>query len=231
MNTKALKSVYTKDRIERMWNAVPYNFCRKWAFFSAHLKRWHHPDIDFTLNTFVEYIENNRITDVHVKAINDGGREWVIDVDFVESDPRRLALRMDVAAKAFKLFYKDNVNRIMFTGNRGLHVWLKINAFSVHTTRDIRQRYYKALKLNPPVRCENIRAGSFIHALDEAIESEPLKQRIKLLFSDIYQDRSRLLEVLFPPVDEAVFCNLNQIRAPYSYNCKGQKFSDDYEHV
>lgn len=225
MNTR--RSLYSSDQIDLMWNSVSYNSCRKWAFFSHFTQRWHHPAEDFTRASLERFISDNRVTDVHVKATNDrgGGREWVIDVDFAEHDHERLLLRMDVAQRAFQNFFGENVQRIMYSGNRGVHVWLKISAFSIYATRETRLRYYKAFKLIGRVECDNIRPGSFLHALDRAIDEPALRQRIDALFPTICSDRAALLTDLFPPVDEAVFCNLNQIRAPFSYNYKGRKFS------
>ncbi|AAR28914.1 lef-1 [Leucania separata nucleopolyhedrovirus] len=226
MNTRP--SLYTDERIESIWNSVAYNSCRHWAFFSQPAQRWFHPNERFDLDSFKRFVYANKATDVHVKATDEpiAGREWVVDVDFNDSDPDRLQLRMDVAVRAFQLFFGGNVQRIMYTGNRGVHVWLAANEFSMYAGREIRERYYKVFKLGATVvRCDDIKPGSFLHALDRAITEPAAKQRIECLFADIADDRSKLLAELFPPVDEAVFCHLNQIRAPFSYNHKGRKFS------
>ncbi|AXU41581.1 LEF-1 [Alphabaculovirus altermyunipunctae] len=225
MNTRP--SLYTDERIESIWNSVSYNDCRHWAFFSQRTQRWFHPNKRFDADEFKRFIHINKITDVHVKATDEpiAGREWIIDLDFNENDPDRLQLRMDVSIGAFRLFFGNNIQRIMYTGNRGVHVWLTSNEFSMYATREIRQRYYKVFKLPAAVRCQDIKLGSFLHALDCAITEPAIKQRIECLFADICNDRSKLLGELFPPVDEVVFCHLNQIRAPFSYHSKGQKFS------
>jgi hypothetical protein len=199
------RCVYSPEQITLLWNHVAFNDCRRYAFFNGTY--WMHPEQHFNKKEFEEFLVYNKITDVHVKALeNNGGREWVIDVDFDKNDPF-LTQKIDVAVNIFKKFFGNNIARIMHSGNRGIHVWLKIDKFLMHATKEKRQCYYKVFE--PPKRIEpnKIHSGSFIHAVQQAVEDP----------NDILR--------FWPLVDKHVFCNLGQIRAPFSYNYKGRNFS------
>ncbi|ACI28724.1 agip22 [Agrotis ipsilon multiple nucleopolyhedrovirus] len=203
---------YAPSQIELMWNSVAYRDCRHFAFFDG--ARWHHPDVYFDdVDAFASFINRNRISDVHAKPL-DSGREWVIDVDIEACDDVDLDLKIRVATACFEDFFGENVARIMHTGNRGIHVWLRIDRFAMRASKQLREHYYKAFV--PPVELtpstalpEGCFAASFVKAvrrLGPSCDHKPLLS-------------------WWPAVDKHVFCNNSQIRVPFSYNYKGKKFS------
>lgn len=222
-------SVYTDSQLTKIWQNVAYNDSRLWAFYSHRDSQWHHPKNTMTLAKFCEYVYMNNITDIHVKAcLNNIGREWVIDLDFHEDDTDRLQFKMQVGKLVFKIFFGSSVHRILFSGNRGLHIWLKISKFAMSASQELRRKYYKAFVLPKVLRLADVNKGSFISAVLHVIKLPEIQQSIARHYPSIQNDTSKLVHELCPPVDELVFCNLNQIRAPYSYNYKGKNFSSDY---
>ncbi|AIZ48578.1 lef-1 [Agrotis segetum nucleopolyhedrovirus B] len=205
---------YTPAQIELMWNSVAYRDCRHFAFFDE--TRWHHPNVYFNdVDEFASFIGRNRISDVHVKPLeNDGGREWVIDVDIEACDDADLDLKIRVATACFKDFFGENVSRIMHTGNRGIHVWLRIDRFAMRASKQMRERYYKVFV--SPVEL------TFETALPEGCFAASFVKAVRELGSSC--DHKPLLS-WWPVVDKHVFCNNSQIRVPFSYNYKGKKFS------
>lgn len=208
------KTVYDHHQIELMWNSVAYHDCRRFAFFDG--SRWHHPDKYFNdVEEFAAFIERYRISDVHAKPLdNDGGREWVIDVDVDACNEVDLDIKIRVATASFKHFFGENIARVMHTGNRGIHVWLRIDRFPIRASKQTRERYYKVFVPPAELDCntaltEGCFAASFMKAVSElkaCCNHKPLLN-------------------WWPAVDKHVFCNNSQIRAPYSYNYKGKKFS------
>ncbi|AUV65277.1 LEF-1 [Alphabaculovirus myunipunctae] len=213
---RATSKLYTFEQIELMWQSVAYNDCRRYAFFDG--RRWQHPDRHFdNVDVFAEYIERNGITDVHVKALDgDGGREWVVDVDVHADDDDDLQAKIRVATATFMNFFGKNATRIMHSGNRGIHVWLRIDRFPMGACKSVRENYYKVFV--PPKTIEDpasLPEGCFAAAYVEALNKD----------DKISKALDKPLLYYWPAVDKHVFCNLNQIRVPYSYNFKGRKFS------
>ncbi|AXU41614.1 LEF-1 [Spodoptera eridania nucleopolyhedrovirus] len=209
------KFVYTSSQIELMWKSVAYRDCRRFAFFDG--LRWQHPSTIFeTLEQFELFLKRNRITDVHVKSLEDnGGREWVIDVD-VENVEEDLDTKICIAAQTFRNFFGENIARVMHSGNRGLHVWLRIDRFPMHASKQSREQYYKvfvAPKTLSEIDIAALPEGCFAAAFIKATQK--------------YENRCKHKPLLswWPAVDKHVFCNNSQIRVPYSYNYKGKKFS------
>lgn len=206
--------VYTPSQIELMWKSVAYRDCRRFAFFDG--TRWQHPSTIFeTCEQFGLFLKRNRITDVHAKPLEDGGgREWVIDVDI--DDLEDLDTKICIAAETFRNFFGENIARVMHSGNRGLHVWLRIDRFPMHASKQIREQYYKVFVPPKTLTETDISAlpeGCFAAAFVKATQK--------------YENRCRHKPLLswWPAVDKHVFCNNSQIRVPYSYNYKGKKFS------
>lgn len=224
--------VYTNEQIAKIWQSVSYNDSRLWAFYSDRNKQWYHPKNCFTQDKLRDFVHKHRITDIHVKACtNNLGREWIVDLDFHDTDPEVLHLKMRIANKAFEKFFYTSIQRTLWTGNRGLHIWLNPTRFPMTTPADVRKRYYKAFVV-PSFKSsgeEQIRIapeGSFISCVQHAIEQ--FKEDISIKLPQ-FKDEKELLAEIWPPVDELVFSNLNQIRAPYSFNSKGKNFSVDFE--
>jgi hypothetical protein len=214
------------QRVDAMWNAIAYNDNRKFAFRTIHQK-WLHPDHYFnTANELHSYIVRHKIVDVHVKALDDGGgREWIIDADYKNwTSDDDLMLKIRIGATAFLLFFGEHhVSRVMFSGNRGFHLWLRFtDKFKTTATNSVRTNRFVVFQRPARVDQANVRAGSFIYAVQRAIQlykSEVPEKEAQL-------DMSALTLLYWPDVDKNIFCNSKtQIRAPYSYNYKGVKFS------
>ncbi|QYC92730.1 Late expression factor 1 [Trabala vishnou gigantina nucleopolyhedrovirus] len=217
---------YTETRARLMWDSIAFNDSRPFCFFDG--KHWHHPRTNFrNFEEFYKYLIDVNVSDVHVKALPDnGGREWVIDVDFDEKNEQMLKLKISVAHKIFRHFFGDNVSRIMYSGNRGIHVWLKIDKFPMSADKSTRAKYYKIFTLPKNIMLNEIKRGSFIYSVKSVIESYQVINDIKKIFKTNGKI-DELIVQFWPVVDGHVFCNLNQIRLPFSYNCKGKKFSEE----
>ncbi|ABY65858.1 late expression factor 1 [Orgyia leucostigma nucleopolyhedrovirus] len=223
LNTSSHTLKYTVQQALRMWNAIAYNDCREYVFYDG--ARWqHHRGCFSNFDDFYKYLVQNNVSDVHVKALpNNGGREWVVDVDFKEDNKQLLEVKILVAQQTFINFFGDNVARIMHSGNRGVHVWLKINNFRMSADKQLRRKYYKAFIKPKVIDLQKIVPGSFIYCVKSALECQEINAKVKQVY-----DKNCVQEQLndfWPAVDEHVFCNLNQIRAPFSFNYKGKKFS------
>ncbi|AIU41360.1 lef-1 [Sucra jujuba nucleopolyhedrovirus] len=222
---------YDLDRINKLWNCVAYCDCREYAFFDGF--KWHHPKQMFgSCDELMKFICLHNVSEIHVKPVRDShghlSREWVIDVDFVETDSDMLALKVAVARETFQNFFGDSVARMMHTGNRGIHVWLRIDRFRMDADSQTRGKYYKTFVKPQTIVLDKIQPGSFINCIKSAIESENIQQMVKnvtVYKSNGVPDIKTLINTLWPPVDQHVFCNLVQIRAPFSYHHKGKKYS------
>ncbi|AKR17330.1 LEF-1 [Urbanus proteus nucleopolyhedrovirus] len=236
---------YTEEQARDMYESVAFNDSRLYAFFDG--RYWHHPEKIFNnFNEFYYYIIIKKIKEVHAKPIVDnGGREWVIDVDFDESCDTLLQIKIDIACQVFKNFFKQNVSKIMHTGNRGIHVWLRIDEFRLSADKILRTRYYQIFKRPKVIVLRSVPKNSFMSCVVEAIASKSIDERIKNLMTNtslnctkcltkqIYcsidktsNSMEKLVYLLWPLVDEHIFCNINsQIRMPFSFNCKSKKFS------
>ncbi|ADB84365.1 late expression factor 1 [Apocheima cinerarium nucleopolyhedrovirus] len=222
---KTLANKYTLEQVTLMWTSIAYNDCRQFAFFDGTY--WRHPKTYFSdVNEFYTYICRNRISDVHVKSLPDnGGREWIIDVDIKETDNDKLKLKIEVSKQVFRHFFGNSVTRIMYSGNRGIHVWLRIDRFRMSANKESRGKYYKAFVEPKVILLNKIEPGSFIYSIKSVLEDKEVKHKIDQLYKDDVGDLKQMLHEFWPAVDRHVFCNLNQIRTPYSYNFKGKKFS------
>lgn len=230
MATSVVKKrcLYSENEALLMWTSVAFNDSRKYAFFNG--RRWYHPPTPFdSFDDFYEFINKHDITDVHVKNLEDNmGREWVVDVDFEKNNSAQLLeLKIAVAKVTFLNFFgADSIARIMHSGNRGLHVWLKINKFRMSADQRQREKYYNVF-VAPcgAIDLADIRPGSFVDALNRAIDDKEIEPMIRHHYN-AENDRKVIIKSLWPMVDRQVFCHVtHQIRVPFSYNFKGQKFS------
>ncbi|ANF29772.1 lef1 [Catopsilia pomona nucleopolyhedrovirus] len=239
-----LPYIYTKKRVDAMWNAIAYNNCRKFAFLTTH-SRWIHADKYFdNAAELYNFIVKNKVTDVHVKPLDDGGgREWIVDADYKDfKDEEDLMLKITIGATAFLLFYtEENVSRIMFSGNRGFHLWLRFtDKFKITSSQNVRVHRYQAfVKPTKLLNVNNLRPGSFAYAVLQAVQlyMDKIPTHNKLNISNDSGNNNsssnssddylaKLILLYWPDVDKDIFCNANkQIRAPFSYNYKGVKFS------
>ncbi|AAK85575.1 LEF-1 [Epiphyas postvittana nucleopolyhedrovirus] len=214
--------MYTLDRVNLMWNSIAYNNSRKFAFMTLK-QRWIHVDRHFdNALQLLNFINSNSVSDVHVKPLDEGGREWVIDADFKNYvNKTELMLKINVGATALLLFFTEmHVHRIMFSGNRGFHMWLKFaDGFKIGALKSVREHWYRIFEKPTRLNMRDIRNGSFAHCMQRAV--------------NMYQDQilqsskpDELILHFWPDVDKDVFCNpTKQIRAPFSYNHKGTQFS------
>ncbi|AAC59012.1 late expression factor 1 [Orgyia pseudotsugata multiple nucleopolyhedrovirus] len=210
---------YTPERVQMMWDAIAYNDSRRLAFMTDR-PRWVHAHnfFDSAAQLFA-YIVKNSISDVHVKPLEEGGREWVIDADFKDcADKAELMLKVNVGATAFMLFFEgkeDAVQRIMFSGNRGFHLWLKFcGKFKMDAPKSLREHWFNVFKQPAKLVSGDIRPGSF---------ADCVRRAVHMYIGDARED---LVLRYWPDVDRDVFCNANkQIRAPFSYNYKGGDYS------
>ncbi len=206
---------YTRQDVEKIWSSVAYNSCRLFSF-NCQGQRWFHPDQYFANgDEFFQFIDKHNISDIHVKALDDNnGREWVIDVDIHAKTKEDLDLRIEIATKTFKLFFGENITRIMHSGNRGIHVWLRIDRFQMSASKKHRERYFVIFEKPKVIDINKIIKGSFIYCYKTAVESiSALEPTIETLHEH------------WPTVDKHVFCTFAQIRAPFSYNYKGLTYS------
>ncbi|AKN80614.1 Late expression factor 1 [Perigonia lusca single nucleopolyhedrovirus] len=221
---------YTKNQIELLWNAVAYNTQREFAFMTEQ-KQWFHPKCFFRdSDELYEYVVQRNLADIHVKALDNGvGREWVIDVDFKDETTSMLNLKIDIATAACVDFFgRNNISRIMHSGNRGIHVWLRIDKFRMSANKNFRERYFKVFVPPKQICIDKIRQGSFAYSVRQGLLKYQKSIQLQMNMDDDNVFNRRLAELMllfWPLVDKHVFCNLNQIRAPYSFNCKGNKFS------
>ncbi|ACF05412.1 LEF-1 [Adoxophyes orana nucleopolyhedrovirus] len=216
--------IYSPNRVLKMWNSMSFNDARKYAFLTSN-KTWLHPARHFTSDEdLYEFLIKNRVQEVHAKALDEnGGREWVIDVDFYDKD-EILLLKIEVAKQIFINFFGENIKHIMFTGNRGLHVWLRVDRFMMSADTKLRTNYYGIFaKPTEEIDYNKIVRGSFIYAVKEAIKLDELKVWIDEHLKN-YSLTQKIL-YLWPPVDAHIFCTLNQIRVPYSYHAIGRAYS------
>jgi len=198
---------------------------------------WRHSDSEFskkqrfaTFEEFEEAVKKLNARDIHVKMTVAGGREWVIDVDHDEKEPPKIELKNMIAHATFQKFFGTNCTRIMFSGNRGLHVWLCHNVFDMNAPRQLRDYYYRALLQKPArLNLKLLKEGSLGHCFLDALQNKWIKRRISELYPHINQSNfDLLLKEFYPCVDKQVFDSTKQIRAPYSYNTKGHQFSRDH---
>ncbi|AER41494.1 late expression factor 1 [Epinotia aporema granulovirus] len=229
--------VYSREQVVKIWNSVAFRDDRYWAFMLKN-GRWHHSDSEHsskktfgTLDEFYSHINNIGAQDVHVKSVIDGGREWVIDVDHHDTDPDKIALKNMIAHATFGAFFKDNCDRIMFSGNRGLHVWLNRTEFDYTAAKETRTYYYDCILQKPNSINRNCVAKNSLHdCFLNVFDNQWIQRNIAKLYPNIKLDNNnQLLQEFFPSVDKQVFVTTKQIRAPYSYHSKSKKFNCDHE--
>nr|ALR70579.1 late expression factor 1 [Anticarsia gemmatalis multiple nucleopolyhedrovirus]ALR70893.1 late expression factor 1 [Anticarsia gemmatalis multiple nucleopolyhedrovirus]ALR71836.1 late expression factor 1 [Anticarsia gemmatalis multiple nucleopolyhedrovirus]AXE72170.1 late expression factor 1 [Anticarsia gemmatalis multiple nucleopolyhedrovirus] len=210
--------------VDQMWNAIAYNDSRKFAFMTTQ-GRWIHADRYFnSAAQLLSYMITNSVSDVHVKPLDEGGREWVFDADFKDcANKAELELKINVGATALLLFFADKedaVQRVMFSGNRGFHMWLKFcGRFRMDSPKNVREHWFEVFKKPNKLAKEDIRPGNFAFSVQQAVN----------MYIDEMPRGSDVCDLIvryWPDVDRDVFCNPNkQIRAPFSYNYKGGEFS------
>nr|AIU36720.1 ORF74 lef-1 [Cydia pomonella granulovirus]AIU36857.1 ORF74 lef-1 [Cydia pomonella granulovirus]QDW81133.1 lef-1 [Cydia pomonella granulovirus]QGY99462.1 LEF-1 [Cydia pomonella granulovirus]QGY99886.1 LEF-1 [Cydia pomonella granulovirus] len=228
---------YSREQLEKVWNGVKYKEDRYWAFMMKG-GSWRHSDSKYnkqktfgTFDEFERYVRAIDAQDVHVKMLINGSREWVIDVDHDTNNQQCVALKNMIAHSTFARFFGSNITRIMYSGNRGLHIWLDCCQFDLNAERSVRKYYYETV-LAPPSK-NNIgmftQAGSLNDCFMKSFENSWIKREIATVYPHIkLSDKAALVKEFFPYVDKQVFVSTKQIRAPYSYNSKGQKFSCDH---
>ncbi|QDL56999.1 LEF-1 [Dione juno nucleopolyhedrovirus] len=211
---------YTAAQINAMWNAIAYNDSRRLAFMTER-QRWVHAANSFdNAAQLFEYIVKNSVSDVHVKPLEDGSREWVIDADFKNcADKAELMLKVNIGATAFMLFFADKedaVQRVMFSGNRGFHLWLKFcGKFRMDAPKSVREHWFNVFKKPCKLNKSEIRPGTF---------ADCVRRAVGMYIEGGGGDDLVLRH--WPDVDRDVFCNASkQIRAPFSYNYKGGEYS------
>ncbi|AAM70264.1 late expression factor 1 [Phthorimaea operculella granulovirus] len=223
---------YSDDQLLMVWSSVRFNQSRYWAFVLEN-GTWRHTDkntgskVFNNFDAFRNYVKQNGVVEIHVKQTIDNGREWVIDVDHKDTDPRIVELKNMISHATFEKFFGENCVRIMFSGNRGLHIWLDHNQFDYRACKNVREYYYDTV-LKPPdvIIREFVNKGSLHDCFLRSFENEWIVRTICTLFPNIkMDDTSALIKNFYPNVDRQVFVTLKQIRAPYSFHPKSKRFN------
>ena len=236
--------MYSTERARLIWDNVKYNTERYWAVTkkqSDGTYSWIHTDgknsrqqTFGTFDEFFKFLKSTNACDVHVKKTVQGGREWVIDVDHhQDACPRKIALKNKIAHLTYANFFGENAVRIMDSGNRGLHVWLDADVLKFRmSATSLERAYYLKCVLTPPSKLNPrlARPGSLAHAFLQAIENEDVKRTIMELYPHIRPNNfDAVLKEFYPCVDKQVFESTKQIRAPYSYHSKGQRYNTPHQ--
>ncbi|AAQ21661.1 lef-1 [Cryptophlebia leucotreta granulovirus] len=229
--------LYTREQLEKIWNGVKFKEDRYWAFMRKD-GSWRHSDSKFSkqrtfqnFNEFEKYVRSIDAQDIHVKMLVDGSREWVIDVDHDTNDEKLVALKNMITHATFSSFFGDNCTKILYSGNRGLHIWLDHLEFDLKMDRDIRNYYFESVLKPPSKNSIGIftQKGSLNECFIKSFENEWIIREIKAVCPNInLNDKISLVKEFFPYVDKQVFVSTKQIRAPYSFNSKGNKFNCDH---
>ncbi|AOW41415.1 lef-1 [Trichoplusia ni granulovirus LBIV-12] len=232
--------MYTAERARLIWDNVKYNTERYWAVTKKQNDgqlTWIHTDGKYskqqTFNSFEQFHQFLRSTnaqDVHVKKTVQGGREWVIDVDHhADQCPLKIALKNKIAHRTYATFFGENAIRIMDSGNRGIHIWLDGDMMKFRMSATTLERaYYLKCVLTPPSKINDklARPGSLVHAFVQALENKDVKRAITELYPNINtRNYDAMLKEFYPYVDKQVFESTKQIRAPYSFHSKGNRFN------
>ncbi|UYE99050.1 MAG: lef-1 [Betabaculovirus sp.] len=230
---------YTDEQLKRVWMGVAFKEDRYWAFMKLN-GSWHHSDSKYSKHktfsnyeTFYEYCKQNNVQDIHVKMLVDGSREWVIDVDHDDVDHEKTQLKNMITHATFGTFFAHNCTKILYSGNRGLHVWLDRNEFDIKANKRIRTYYYDTMLTTPTtIIAPFVQPGSLHECFIKAFDNMWIRRNINKLYPHIKLDNmTALVKEFYPYVDKQVFVSTKQIRAPYSFNTKGNKFSSDHELV
>lgn len=238
--------MYSKERARLVWDSVKYNTERYWAVTkklagSDNSYMWIHTDSKNVnrqtfdnFDQFYDFLKTTNACDIHVKCTVQGDREWVIDVDHHEDAcPRKIALKNAIAHLTYANFFGENAILILDSGNRGLHVWLNndVHKFRMSATRTERAYYLKCV-LTPPTRLNEklAKPGSLVYAFLQALQNENVKRTILELYPHINcSDYKALLKEFFPCVDKQVFESTRQIRAPYSFHSKSNRYNGPHK--
>nr|ADO85488.1 lef-1 [Pieris rapae granulovirus] len=198
---------------------------------------WRHSDSQYSkrktfanFQQFEEFVCANNAQDIHVKMLIDGSREWVIDVDHNEQDSRKITLKNMITHATFGAFFEKNCTRILYSGNRGIHIWLNREEFDFKASKLVRSYYYETM-LKPPSTIVKtfVQTGSLNDCFLKAFDNIWIRREITVLYPNIKLDNvAALVKEFFPYVDKQIFVSTKQIRAPYSYNTKGKKFNRDH---
>lgn len=248
--------LYDIDRITKIYNSVPYANCRLWSFYSRNTDNWYHPRRLFKspsqLKTFVQI---HSISDIHVKGIlqaheiqqiirsdaviSPNLREHVIDVDLPKPDEYELTLlssemdifeiyrlKIKVISKSFELRFNKSILHLLYSGNRGVHVWLKPDPdkFNINDSDDDRLQAVAGCRLPLAfvVREPPYPTGSFINYFWSSV----LFYRAEI--DKIYTKRlctQQIFKYFFPCIDEQVLKRSHSVRAPFSFNSNGNKYN------
>ncbi|AKN80799.1 late expression factor 1 [Diatraea saccharalis granulovirus] len=229
-------SKYNRQQLQKVWWSVDFREDRYWAFLKRDGGWWHTDSKNSKLKTFDNYeqfencVHNMCVQDIHVKMTVDGGREWIIDIDHDEKNPARLMLKNMIAHSTLTRFFGPSCVRVLFSGNRGLHIWLDRNQFDMKACKELREYYYDTL-LKKPTRIVKpfVREGSLNDCFLKSFDNAWIKREISHLYHDInLNDTAILVKEFFPYVDKQIFVSTKQIRAPYSFNTKGNNYSCDH---
>ncbi|UXX41868.1 lef-1 [Psilogramma increta granulovirus] len=230
---------YTDEQLKRVWMGVAFKEDRYWAFMKSN-NSWYHSDSKYSkqktfssYELFYDFCKQNDVQDIHVKMMVDNSREWVIDVDHDDIDYEKIQLKNMITHATLKSFFAHNCSKIVYSGNRGLHVWLNRNEFDIKASKRIRTYYYDSMLIKPKtIIAPFIHPGSLHECFLKAFDNMWIRRNINKFYSHIKLDNTTaLVKEFYPYVDKQVFVSTNQIRAPYSYNTKGNKFSCDHELV
>ncbi|AAS82674.1 ORF64 [Agrotis segetum granulovirus] len=228
--------MYTSDQLLQIWTSVNYREDRYWAFMKSD-GTWRHSDSQFsktsTYNSFDQFEKAVKLLDardIHVKKTVSGGREWVIDVDHDDSDQRKIRLKNAIAHVTFAEFFGSNCEKIMFSGNRGLHIWLNHHKFDMQASAQTRRYYYNSVLKKPIfLNFALLQKGSLGWCFRNALKVPWIERQIQQLYPHISLNNNKmLLKEFYPYVDKQVFESTKQIRAPYSFNTKGRQFNQPH---
>ncbi|ABC61189.1 LEF-1 [Choristoneura occidentalis granulovirus] len=229
--------MYTSKQLEKVWMGVNYREDRYWAFMKPD-GMWLHSDSKYSkektfksFEHFEKFVRSHNVQDIHVKMLIDGSREWVIDVDHNDNDERCIKLKNMISHCVFGKFFGHNCDRIMYSGNRGLHIWLNHNDFDMRADKYLRTYYYDDMLQVPKIIVKPFVEPHSLHeCFLDVFNNLWIKREIEAIYPNIKIDNlTALVKEFYPYVDKQVFVSTKQIRAPYSYNTKGKKFNCDHE--
>lgn len=228
--------MYTVQQLEKVWYSVKYKEDRYWAFLTSS-GSWRHTDSatspkktfdDF--EQFYKYVDSIQAQDIHAKMLIDGSREWVIDVDHDEHDEDKIELKNMIAHSTLKTFFGENCTKILYSGNRGLHVWLHCDEFDLKSNQKLRTYYYDTmLKPAKSINKIFIQQNSLNDCFLKSFQNTWIVRNVVKFYPKMdLNNIDCLYKTFFPYIDKQIFVTNKQIRAPYSYNSKGNKYSCDH---
>ncbi|AIS92065.1 late expression factor 1 [Erinnyis ello granulovirus] len=230
---------YTNEQLLRVWTSVAFKEDRYWAFVKTN-GTWLHSDSQHskhktfqTFDEFCAYCKHNDVKDIHVKRLVDDSREWVIDVDHNETNYEKIKLKNMITHCMFQKFFAGNCAKIVYSGNRGLHIWLDRKDFDIKASKVVKTYYYDSMLTTPKtIVAPFVQPDSLHECFLKTFDNMWIRRNIHKLYPHINLDNTTtLVKEFYPYVDKQVFVSNKQIRAPYSFNTKGNKFSCDHELV